>query len=181
MKEKEQNNEKRKKPRNLWPLKALLITLCISFAFNLVSELVLSDTSLVFALILTVAILIIGIFFDVIGTATTACDFEPLLSMSSRKIKGSKLAVKMVKNSDVVASICCDIIGDICGIISGVCGAAIVTVTLENPNLFLSVLIYAMISTATITGKAIGKNFAINNSLKIVMSTAKVLSIFSEK
>ena len=99
MKEKEQNNEKRKKPRNLWPLKALLITLCISFAFNLVSELVLSDTSLVFALILTVAILIIGIFFDVIGTATTACDIEPLLSMSSRKIKGSKLAVKMVKNS----------------------------------------------------------------------------------
>ena len=109
--------------------------------------------------------------------------------MASRKVKGAKTAVKLSKNSHVVSSVCCDIVGDICGIVSGVCAAAIV-VSLTNgltadlsdtANFFVKVGIYAIISTLPITLKAVGKNFAVINSNKIIFGVAKFLSIFHKE
>ena len=125
-----------------------------------------------------------------IGTAATACDVEPFLAMASRKVKGAKTAVKLSKNSHVVSSVCCDIVGDICGIVSGVCAATIVlTLTGElfsslkgsTAEFFVKLAIYAIISTLTITLKAVGKNFAVINSNKIVFGVAKFLSIFHKE
>lgn len=189
-KEKEKQQEKKKKKqRNLWPLKAMIITLFLAFAVNAGSELVLTSAEWWLATLLTLIILALGVVFDMIGTASTACDVEPFLSMASRKVKGAKTAVKLSKNSHVVSSVCCDIVGDICGIVSGVCAAAIV-VSLTNgltadlsdtANFFVKVGIYAIISTLTITLKAVGKNFAVINSNKIIFGVAKFLSIFHKE
>lgn len=173
--------DKKKKKRNLWPLKALLITLILSAAVNAASELVLSDSELWLAILLTCLILAIGVIFDMVGTASTSCDVEPFLSMASRKVKGAKTAVKLAKKSDIVSSICCDIVGDICGIVSGVCAATIALYFVGNSVSFIiKVAIYAVISTATITLKAVGKGYAVNNSNKIIFGVAKFLSIFSK-
>lgn len=187
--EKPQKNkgpDRKKKKRNVWPIKALIISFVLSFAVNAGSELVLEDAEWWLAALLTLVILAIGVTFDVIGTATTSCDVEPFLAMASRKVKGAKTAVKLAKNRDVVSSVCCDIVGDVCGIVSGVCAAAIVvrvTGFVEGGvwNFLLSVLIYAVISTATITLKAACKKLAVNNAIGIVFGVAKVLSIFSKE
>lgn len=173
--------DKKKKKKNLWPLKALIITLFLSAAVNAASELVLTDAELWLSVLLTCIILAIGVLFDMIGTASTACDVEPFLSMASRKVKGAKTAVKLAKKSDIVSSVCCDIIGDICGIVSGVCAATIALYFVGNSASFvIKVAIYAVISTATISLKALGKGFAVNKSNKIIYAVAKVLSVFNK-
>ena len=181
-KKKNKERSKKKKKRNLWPLKAFVITLVLSAAVNAASTLVLEDSQLWLATILTVLILLFGVIFDMIGTASTACDIQPFLSMASRKVRGAKLAVKLSKKSDVVSSVCCDIVGDICGIVSGVCAATIASYTLNvNGSFWWTVLIYAVISTLTITLKAIGKSIAIKQANKIIYGVAKTLSIFRKE
>lgn len=177
----DKTNAKKKKKKNLWPLKACLITLVLAFAVNAVSELALTGAHIAIAIVITLVIVMIGVFFDIIGTASTSCDIQPFLAMASRKVKGAKTAVKFAKNSDVVSSVCNDIIGDICGVVSGVCGAAIAGNVTGNFSFWFSVLTYAIVSTLTITGKALGKNYAVNNANKIVFNTAKFISLFSKE
>ena len=185
-KKEKERAEKKKKKVNLWPLKAFVITLVLSAVVNASSTLALSDSQWWLALILTVVIMLIGVVFDVIGTAATSCDVQPYLSMASRKVRGAKLAVKLCQKSDVVSSVCCDIVGDVCGIVSGITAAAIVAdavVNFENAvvNFVVSVIVYAIISTLTITLKAIGKGIAVKNANKIIFGVARMLSIFRKE
>lgn len=179
--------EKKKKKKNLWPLKAFFITFLLAAAVNTGSELALTDSDWWLATILTVVILLLGVVFDVIGTAATACDVEPFHAMASRKIRGAKTAVRLAQKRDIVSSVCCDIVGDICGIVSGVCGAALAAEAIGGLGLsnvwmiVIKVLIYSVISTLTITFKAIGKNIAVKKANGIIMGVAKVLSIFRKE
>lgn len=177
------NDVKKKKKRNLWPLKAVIISFLLAFAVNAGSELVLEDAQLWLAVVLTLVILALGVIFDMIGTATTSCDVQPFLAMAARKIKGAKTAVKLAKSSDVVSSVCCDIVGDICGIVSGVCAATIATKVIfgNSADFWISVTIYAVISMATISLKALGKGVAVNKANGIVFNVARILSVFSRE
>ena len=173
----------KKKKHNYWPIKAMLITFGLSFVVNAGSELVLEGAELWLAILLTAVIVAIGVLFDMVATASTSCDVEPFLAMASRKVKGAKMAVKIAKNGDVVSSICGDIVGDICGIVSGVCAAAIATNVIAQLgtgqlDFWLSVGVCALVSTATITLKAVGKGYSVNNANGIVFGVAKFLSIF---
>ena len=89
-----------------------------------------------------------------------------------------------IKNSGTVSSICNDVIGDIFGIISGACSAAIVikiTASLgESWQRWLSIGISAIVSALTIGGKAFMKNIAINNSRDFVMFVARMLALFNK-
>lgn len=183
-KEDKHHKDKKKKKRNLWPLKVLGISFVLAFAVNAGSELVLQDTQLWIASVLTVVILAVGVLFDMIGTAATSCDVQPFLAMASRKVKGAKMAMRLAKKCDVVSSVCCDVVGDICGVVSGVCAATIAIKVTElvsqvTLDFWIKVLIYALISTATISLKAVGKRLAVNKANGIVFGVAKVLSVFS--
>ena len=186
-KKKKEHVGKKKKKRNLWPLKAFVITLVLSAAVNAASTLVLADTTWWIATILTVVILLLGVVFDLIGTASTACDIQPFLAMASRKVKGAKVAVKLCQKSDVVSSVCCDIVGDVCGIVSGISSATLVFFATEpvvdntKISFLISVLVYAVISTLTITLKAVGKGLAVKQANKIIFGVAKTLSIFRKE
>ena len=119
-----------------------------------------------------------------IGVAVTSSNEEPLHAMSSKKIKGAKKAVSFKKNADKVSSFCNDVIGDICGIISGSAGVT-VAIGLSNRfnlNLFLtSLIVTALIAAFTIGGKAFCKKIALLNSHKIVYMTAKIISKLEKK
>ena len=163
-----------------------MITLVLSAAVNAASTLVLGDSSWWLATILTLIILLLGVVFDIIGTASTACDIQPFHAMASRKVRGAKIAVKLSQKSDVVSSVCCDIVGDVCGIVSGISAATLVLFATANAvdtkiSFVISVAIYALISTMTITLKAAGKGIAVKNANKIIFGVAKVLSIFRKE
>ncbi|MFY9473014.1 MAG: hypothetical protein WAQ00_05450 [Tepidanaerobacteraceae bacterium] len=118
-------------------------------------------------------IIIIGVFFDIIGVAVTSSNEAPFHAMAADKVPGSKEAVRLVRNADIVSNFCNDVVGDICGIVSGAAGAAIVvrvaaTGFSQNQVIIFSILLTGIISTLTIGGKALGKGIAIKNSKTVV-------------
>lgn len=119
-----------------------------------------------------------------LGVSVASADVVPFHSMASQKVKSAKMAIKLKKNADKVSSFCNDVVGDICGIISGSTGAVISLKIIEKSgfnNLLVTLLIMGMISAITIGGKAIVKGFAINRSNKILYVFAKFLNIFSKE
>ena len=172
--------------RNLWPLKVTMITLVLSAFFSFSTEIISSKSNLVVALLICIFLILISIIFDGIGVASTNCDIKPLTAMAAKKVPGSRIAIKLVQNSEKVSSICCDVIGDICGVISGACSAAIVLRIVsyygaDSQQLWISIVASALIAAITVGGKAIEKTIAIRNSKELVMLTARFLSLFSRE
>ncbi len=185
--EKASKEREKKKSHVRWIFTVLILTLVLSFLFSLGSELVLSNAHVAVAYAIVVLLVAISIVFDMIGTSSAACDIEPFLSMAARKVRGAKKAMKLAKNAEKVSSICSDIIGDICGIVSGACMATIVAMQFlkegasGTQEVLISVLFSAVLSAVTVTGKALGKRFAINNANGVIFAVAKVLSVFERK
>ncbi len=173
-----------KKKRNLWWIKATIISLVLSAFFSYLSEIVSNADQLVVVIILLAFLILSGILFDAIGVAVTSCDTTPIISMASRKVYGAKTALWLTKNSDTVSSVCNDIVGDIFSIISGACSAALVvkiTMTLnETWQVVLSIVVSAIVSAMTIGGKAFMKKIAIDNSKDFVMFVARFLAFFNK-
>ena len=172
------------KKRNTWPIIVTILAFFISLLFSFISESIMPSVPILIGIIILITFILIGIIFDMIGVAVTSSNEEPLHAMSSKKIKGAKKAVSFKKNADKVSSFCNDVIGDICGIISGSAGVAVATslANTYNLNIFYTTLIVtAIIAALTIGGKAFCKKIAINNNHKIVYLTAKMLSKFEKK
>lgn len=164
-----------------WILQIVIMAFVISFALSFVSEMTIPKLSIVFGILITLIFVFIGILFDIVGVAVTSADEKVFHSMNARQVKGAKVAVTFKKNADKVSSFCCDVIGDICGIISGAAGTTI-AIGLANAMkvelLFISLTVAAVIAALTIGGKAVGKSFAINKSDIILYEFAKIVSIF---
>ena len=174
----------RKKKNNVkWLITITILAFCISFVFSLISEIALSNVNLIIGIVILILFIGIGIIFDMIGVAVTSTTESPLNAMSSKKITGAKKAVSFKKNADRVSSFCNDVIGDICGIISGSAGVTI-TATISNMynlNIFwVGLVMTSIIAALTIGGKAVCKGIAMKNSNQIVYLTAKVISVFEK-
>ena len=134
-----------------------------------------------FAFLVVLGIILIGITFDVIGMAVTAADEIPFHSMASKKLKGARQSINLLRNAPKVSSFCNDVVGDICSVVSGAAGTAIVYKLFsesENISIF-EVGLGALIAALTVGGKAFAKNIGINNANYIVFKVGRILSIFS--
>lgn len=175
---------RKKKSNTKWLITITVLAFCISFVFSLISEITLSKVNLIMGIIILILFIGIGIVFDMIGVAVTSTTESPLHAMSSKKMKGAKKAVSFKKNADKVSSFCNDVIGDICGIISGSVGVTITATISQIYDLdifWVGLVITAIIASLTIGGKAFCKGIAIKNSNQIIYLTAKVISIFEKK
>lgn len=164
-----------------WISKIIVIAFTISFCLTFVSETTIPNLSLIFGIILTLLFILIGVLFDIVGVAVTSADEKVFHSMNSRKVRGANVAVKFKKNAEKVSSFCCDVIGDICGIVSGASAATIaviLTTKIHTDPLLTSLIIAAITASLTIGGKAIGKSVAINKSDIILYEFAKLISYF---
>lgn len=167
-----------------WIATVVIVAFLTSFTLSFISEMTIPNLSLWLGILVTLFFIFLGIFFDIIGVSVTTADEAVFHSMSSRKVKGANVAVKFKKNADKVSSFCCDVIGDVCGIISGAAGttiAAILVSQFKFNTLFTSITIAAIIASITIGGKAIGKSFAINKSNIVLYEFAKFISNFYKK
>lgn len=165
-----------------WIIKIAIIAFIISITFSFISETAIPNVNIIIGILLALIFIVIGILFDMVGVSVTASDEAEFHSMASQKVRGAKMAVKLKKNADKVSSFCNDVVGDICGIISGSTGTviAIKLANMFNSNsLLFTLIIMGLISTLTIGGKAMFKGIAINKSNKILFRFAKILSIFS--
>lgn len=175
---------KKEKVNVKWIVQIAVISFTISFALSFVSEIAIPNLSVVWGMLLTLAFVFVGILFDIVGVAVTGADEKVFHSMNSRQVKGSKVAVLFKKNADKVSSFCCDVIGDICGIVSGASASAVsvgLAATFNWNLLLVSLTVAAIVASLTIGGKACGKSFAINKSDVILYEFAKIISIFYRK
>lgn len=183
----EQTKKKEKINKNKtewnWIFKVVLISFTLSIVMSYVSTTTIPNINIIAGTVVTLLFIGLGILFDIIGVAVTSADEKVFNSMSARKIKGASLAVKMKKSAPKVSSLCCDIVGDTCGIISGTATATIATnlSKITNINILLVTLLSSAIAASlTIGGKAIGKSFAMNKSNIILYEFAKIISIFAK-
>lgn len=175
--------KKKKENKARWLLFIVCLTFVISFLLSLVSELIIPNANIFLCIFLVLFFIFLGIIFDIVGVAITTAEPKIFHSMASQKIKGSKLAIKLINKKDKVSSFCNDVIGDICGVVSGSCGLSIAMrlSSIFNVNsVYLVLFMTAIISTLTIGGKALGKGIAVKKSNDIVSEISKILGIFEK-
>lgn len=167
-----------------WIIIVTIVSFILSIIFSSLSETIIPNINIIFGILLIIVFIGIGIIFDMIGVAITAANETPFHSMASKKVKGSKHSVILLKNSDKLASICNDVIGDVCGVVSGSAGMLVASNMASSFNINSSITVLfvtALIASITIGGKAIGKSAAIKNSEAITFKVGKILNLFNKK
>lgn len=158
-----------------------IMTFFIAVAVSSVSQTQVQYVSLPMAVIILLVIIIVGVLSDMVGVAATVAREEPFNARAAKKVFGAKWALYLSRNGDKVASLMCDIIGDICGTISGAVGA-VMAIKLVNlygvSNFFTSLIIIGLASALTVGGKAFFKYYGIKNSNEIIFLSGKLLASF---
>lgn len=174
-----------KKERNKtirWVLTIFFATILISGTISLISDVIMENSSMPVAFLILLVIILIGIIFDVIGMAVASADEKPFHAMAARKVPGAREAIALLRNAERVSSICNDVVGDICGVVSGAASATIAVQIISNftfawPQI-ASLIMSALAAGLTVGGKAIGKSFALNSCVSIVHGVGRVIHAF---
>lgn len=163
-----------------WIPQVFLWTFILSIIFSLGTNFISNHSNSVITIIVILVVIAIGLLFDMIGVACLSANEATFHAMGSQKVKGSKMAIKLLKNNVKVSSVCNDIVGDICGIVSGGLGA-VLAIDLANgfdaSITIMTMIVAAIISSLTVGGKAIFKSIASKNADKIIFTISKLLSI----
>ncbi len=97
-----------------WAIKVTILSFILSIIFAYISDKAVSNLSVIPAIIILIVVILIGVIFDIIGVAVTVADESELHARATKKVKGAKESIKLIKNSSQVSNICADVIGDIC-------------------------------------------------------------------
>jgi CBS domain containing-hemolysin-like protein len=160
-----------------------LLTFFLSISISLLFQITQATMVYWVSVVVLLVVILLGILFDAIGTAATAASEKPFHAMASDRVFGAKKAIELVRKADQVASFCNDVVGDICGTVSGSIGAALVIDFVMKKNILhfrnlFSIIVIGLISSLTVGGKAFGKSFAIKESNQVVLWVAVVLEKF---
>lgn len=148
------------------------------------SRVAVSSLSTGFAFLVLFIIILVGIIFDTIGVAAAAAQQAPFNARAARKDYGARHGLHLVQNAERVATFCSDIIGDICGTVSGALGAIltlrIIMVYQSLSETILNLIIVAAIAALTVGGKGIGKGIGINNANTIIAVVGNIMARLEE-
>lgn len=162
-----------------WVVTIFLVTIFISGTISFFSDILMENSSMAVAFLILLAIIFIGIVFDIIGMAVATADEKPFHAMAARKVPGARAAISLLRNAERVSSICNDVVGDICGVVSGSASATIAAQILKNFDFswpqVVTLLMSALCAGLTVGGKAIGKSIAVNSCTQIVHTVGKII------
>lgn len=175
-KNKQRDNGKNRTIR--WGITIGFITFLLSLFFSFISNTAVNGLAVIPAIIILLAVVGTGVMFDIIATAVTVAKEEEFHAMAAKKQKGAKNAIKLIRNSSRVANFCADVIGDICGVLSGAVGAIIALKIAESYGVgeVAQYLISALVAALTVGGKAVTKDIAKKHSTKILSIVSKLIS-----
>jgi len=172
-----QKRERQKAIR--WVVTIFLVTILVSGTISLLSDVIMSSSTMPVAFLILLAIIFIGIVFDVIGMAVATADEKPFHSMAARKVPGAQESIALLRNAERVSSICNDVVGDICGVVSGSASATIAAQILSSFDFswpqIVSLVMSALAAGLTVGGKAIGKSFAVSSCTQIVHGVGRLV------
>lgn len=178
------SSKKEKNKALRWVITIFFVTILVSAVISFVSEELISESHIAVAFLILFAIVLLGIVFDIVGVAVTSADEKPFHSMAARKVNGAQEAIALLRNADRVGSICNDVIGDICGVVSGSASATI-AMQMISKGIFalsltdvVSLVMSAIVAALTVAGKAMGKNVAIHSCTNIVHAVGRIIYRF---
>lgn len=175
------NNETKEHTEIKWFIEVFIMTFVLSILFSYISANGVSNLSLVPAILILILVIGIGVIFDIVGVAVTVANEHEFHAKATKKVKGSKDSIKLIKNAPRVANVCADVIGDICGVLSGAI-SALIAMKVTNQfglNFNIEFILSAVVAALTVGGKALGKNIANRKSTQIVHTVGIVLNKFS--
>lgn len=177
MKNKETRKEKWK---YAWAVQALFITFGLSLLFSFISTNAINNLGLIPAMAILLIVISLGVITDIIGVAVTVGNEEDFHAKASKKIEGAKSSIKLIRNSAKVANICCDVIGDICGVLSGAISSmlAVKIAQILHIEINTNFLISAVVAAVTVGSKAAGKVIGQEHSTEIVHIVGIALNRF---
>ena len=166
-----------KKNNHKWAVTVFFIAVLLSSTISFLSSTVMEDAELVEAFIVLLFIVFLGILFDIIGVAVMSASEKPFHSMAAKKVPGAAEALKLLRNAEKVSNFCNDVIGDICGVVSGSASAviAVKALTQVKSDMLSQLIMSALVAGVTISGKAFGKNIATSQSTNIVHIVSKII------
>ena len=177
----DQKEQQRKTRR--WVITIFFATIAISAAISTVSDFVMGKSSMILAFLILLMIVFIGILFDIVGMAVATADEKPFHAMASRKVRGAKECIMLLRNAERVSSICNDVVGDICGVVSGSASATIAAQVLSNFELSFAsavpLVLSSLVAALTVGGKAVGKGIAVRSCTDIVYHAGQVIYAFT--
>ena len=169
-------NKEKEHSKIKWFIEVFIITFMLSICFSYISTYGVSNLNLVSSIIILIAVIAVGIIFDIIGVAVTVAKEHEFHAKATKKVDGAKASIKLIKNSTRVANICADVIGDVCGVLSGAISAMISAKIMEKTGANLQFVISAIVASLTVGGKALGKELANKESTQIVHFVGILLS-----
>lgn len=159
-----------------WAFKVFILSISLSIIFSLVSQSLLPSLSPFFSIFVIVFFVFVSVIFDMVAVAFTSINKEQLDKFKNEN--GYVIAVKLCERADKVASFGGDVVGDICGILSGAGGVSLVVnmnIQDTNLNLVVTCLVSSLIAGITIFCKAIMKTYALQNCEQIAIMTGVYL------
>jgi hypothetical protein len=160
-----------KEYQRIWLIAAS--TFMVTFLISGTTREFLGTISPFFSFLVLITVILIGILFDIIGTAVITAHESTFHAMAAKQVFGATHAIRLIKSAGEVASFCNDLVGDIAGTLSGAMGA-IVAASLGKPVLI--VIMAPTVSTVTVVGKALGKRPAIKHADRIIYQVSCVLA-----
>ena len=174
---KNKKNPQKKSGTLRWIVTIFFITIGISALISFLSSTVLEGVGIAVAFAVLLLIVLVGILFDIIGVAVISASEKPFHSMASKKVSGAMEALALLRNAEKASSFCNDVVGDICGVVSGSASAIIAVQAFAsiNSNTVSQLIMSALVAGLTIAGKAFGKNFAMQKSTQIVFLVSRTI------
>ncbi|NDI34230.1 hypothetical protein [Chengkuizengella sediminis] len=163
-----------------WSIAISIVTFIFACIFSIAATAILEGVSWALGMLTVFIIILIGIFFDMIGLASAAAIETPFHAMASEKIKGAKQGIRIVRNADRFSSFCNDVIGDMSGVISGVASGLVILKLIGSANAnpllhtMVTVVFAGVVSALTVGGKAMGKSIAIHFSTQLILYVGKI-------
>lgn len=174
-------NQKTKKKNSYvkWIVQIFMVSIVLSALMTAASDTVMQNSGMLLSIIVILALIGANFVSDLVGMAVMSTEIQPFMAMASKKVRGARHSIFILQNAEKVSNICCDVIGDICGIVSGAAGAAMVLLLAGGGWLSAgvwSIIVSSLISALTIALKGIGKNLAANKGKEIVTAFGYVIS-----
>ncbi|CAH8245544.1 hypothetical protein WJ0W_002779 [Paenibacillus melissococcoides] len=171
-----------------WSIFIFFVTFAMAVILSVASTSMLGKAGWGVGMVIVLMLVLIGVFFDIMGLAAAAAKETPFHAMAAERVRGAKQAIYIVRNADRFSNFCNDVIGDMTGVISGSATAIVVTNLLWSMNAesvwmttAVSVAFTGLVSALTVGGKALGKSFAIHYSTPIVLLIGKCFYFLESK
>ena len=161
-----------------------LVTALLAMLMTVVSTALLNGVSWLGGLLVVLVIVVVNVIFDMLGTAAAAGTERPFHAMAAKKVPGARHAIAILRRADQFSNFCNDVIGDICGIISGAAAFAVVgslATEVGGNRTAWDVFLVSVISALTVGWKALGKTLSIRYANSILFQVGKLFYFLEDK